>query len=135
MENDSVTQSHTMGCGVACVAYILDVSYYEALSLFDEPENAKSIGYYCEDIVSAFRKVNRLYDYAEHILENSNLLDKENIIVFCPPHNQYLSGHYFAKTDNKWMNPWINCPIIHPTLSGFEQFLPIQPSWIIYSPN
>jgi hypothetical protein len=132
MNYESVTQSHSMGCGVACVAHILDMTYEDALNLFSEPANALNIGYYCEDIIEAFNKVNKKYSYSEISNFNTNLLDKDNIIVFCPKTDQYQAGHYFAKKSILWMNPWINCPIINPALSGFVIELPIFPEWIIY---
>jgi len=56
-----VTQEHSLGCAVACVAYVINRSYKEALKLFREPEKAWTVGYYCDDIVRALAKADLNY--------------------------------------------------------------------------
>lgn len=48
-----IVQRHKLGCGVACVAYVLRFGYSKALRLFNQPENAAVMGYWCRDIVAA----------------------------------------------------------------------------------
>lgn len=130
--NKSVTQSHPMGCGVACVAYVLNKSYIETLKLFTNPEAAYSNGYYCEDLIEALNRENRKYEYRICASLSDEQLKSDGVIVFCAPCPQYPFGHYLTKTEGGWMNPWINCPVITPAKSGFVAKPPSDPAWIIY---
>lgn len=51
-----VAQKDEMGCGVACVANRLEISYDKALELFDNPEDARTVGYKCKYVVAALQK-------------------------------------------------------------------------------
>ena len=58
-----IVQRHALGCGVACVAYVLRFGYSKALRLFNQPENAEVIGYWCRDLVAALATLNVDYVY------------------------------------------------------------------------
>jgi len=129
----TVTQQHPMGCGVACVAYIAEITYQAALKLFKNPENAPDKGYYCRDIVEALRNLGKNYTYRALKADNKELLSKKNIIVFCAKSKKYPLGHFLAKKDDDlWMNPWANFPIITPAISALEENLPNRATYIIY---
>jgi hypothetical protein len=128
----SIAQEHGMGCGVASVAFLLNISYKQALELFDKPANAWSKEYYCRDIVASLSKANRKYKSSLFKLTKKELLGLDNIIVYIKPSAAYPAGHYLAKAKNKWMNPWINFPYISPAKSGFQKELPGDVSYIIH---
>jgi hypothetical protein len=48
----SVTQKHGAGYAVACVAWVLNVSYDAALKLFSRPKQAIGRGSLCREMVS-----------------------------------------------------------------------------------
>ena len=122
-----------MGCAVACVAYISGTQYDDAWQFFDSQSSAYNSGYYCPDIVQALKRAGlSSYKYKE-IKKDITLLEKKNSIVFCNYCPQYPSGHYLAKSDSGWMNPWINYPRIDPAESGIIKDLPSRPTWIIYN--
>lgn len=127
-----VTQKHGMGCGVACVAAVLNFSYDKALHLFKNPKKAWTKGYFCKDIVAALKKKKRNYDYK--YLKNSRdpVLKKSGTIVFTRFSKAYPHGHYLIRTKNGWMNPWINFPEITPAKSGFSKRLPARPTYAIF---
>lgn len=132
--NKPVTQSHPMGCAVACVAYILNVSYQRALTLFEKQSAAWIEGYYCEDIVRALKKYSG-HEYAFEKVAEGKLeqFNNEKIIVFCDRCAKYPEGHYLVKEGKTWMNPWVNYPIITPAKAGFLSVPPSKPTWFIYS--
>lgn len=128
-----VTQEHPMGCAVACTAYILNCTYDQALKLFEKPQNAAGIGFYCHEIVTAMSKANKLYEYKQIRTSKNDVLNMADIIVFIKKSNNYPAGHFLAKTaEGLWMNPWINFPIIAPAKSGFQQNLPGNPLYVVF---
>src|SRR3989338_10375977 len=128
----SITQKEPMGCGIACVALALNISYKSAKKLFDNPEYSLSRGYYCKELVRVLNKRKKNYSFSKINEKNKSLLNEERVIVFIEKGKKYPSGHYLIKTKEGWMNPWINFPIITPAKSGFQKNLPAKAKWIIY---
>lgn len=129
----SVTQEHGAGCGVACVAYILNISYEKALKYFKKPLQAIDKGFLCREIVEALNKAGLNYSYCKALPSCKNLIKVPGVIVFVARSKKYPIGHYLVKTrESSWMNPWINFPCIASAESGFEKRLPGKAQWIIY---
>lgn len=128
----SVTQKHGMGCGVACVAAVLDISYDSALRLFKKPEQAWSKGFLCRDIVKALltKKINYRFKFVKN--RKDKVLFKTGTIVFTQASKSYPHGHYLVKTKRGWMNPWVNFPEITPAKSAIVKELPGPASYAIY---
>jgi hypothetical protein len=132
-QNDLVTQEHSMGCAVACVASICGLTYQSALQLFDQSHLAWTRGYYCPEIVHALKKANFNYAFKELDTEDfSNELVSSGAIVFVAPNFKYPSGHFLLKTEMGWMNPWSNFPDMNPPKSKYEKNLPGVGSFIIF---
>ena len=133
MKKKSITQEHPSGCAVACVAYIIGNSYKNALKLFKRPDYATSLrGYYCREIIKALKNAGLKYNYCYAKPSKLKLLLLDNIIVFIARSKKYPTGHYLARRNKKWMNPWINFPNIKPAKSGFSKILPGKVQWIIF---
>ena len=131
--SSAVTQEHGTGCAVACVAFVLGISYSEALKLFRDPSRAWGEGFYCEDIVDALARAGRPSAYCARPMIATSATEAPGTIVFVSPTEKYRVGHYLARSsDGKWMNPWTNCPSIFPTESGFDVELPGVASWVVY---
>ena len=128
---ESITQEEPMGCGIACVAVILNKSYQSKRELFDNPEYASTRGYYCREMIKVLNKNFDNYTFSK-ASKNKDLLKKEGVIVFIERSRKYPAGHYLVKTKKGWMNPWINYPNIAPARSGFQIVLPGKAQWIIY---
>lgn len=59
-----ITQKNKFGCGVACVAGILDCKYRKALELFYKGDfRASNYGFDCKDIVESLNKAGKDYSY------------------------------------------------------------------------
>ncbi|MBC7465353.1 MAG: hypothetical protein H7256_05120 [Bdellovibrio sp.] len=102
----SVTQNHGFGCGVACVAAVIGVSYAKALGLFKNPEQAWTKGYYCPDLVLALAAGKKRYSYKYLKSNRDPVLRKVGTIVFTRFSKVYPCGHYLVRTKKGWMNPW-----------------------------
>ena len=130
--NKTVTQEESMGCGIACVAAILDRSYKSAKKLFENPQYSASRGYYCRDLVKVLNKSGLDYTFAKINKKNKYLVEREETIVFVKKSKNYPFGHYLFKTKRGWMNSWINFPSINPAKSGFQKKLPAKAEWVIF---
>lgn len=131
----SVTQKHGAGCAVACVAWVLNISYDAALKLFSRPKHAIDRGFLCREIVSALNKGGYHYAYCKAIDSTKKLAAIPGVIVFVARSKKYPIGHFLARApEGSWMNPWINFPCIASAESGFQKRLPGKAQWIVY-PN
>lgn len=123
-------QEDEFGCGVACVANLLHVSYKDALNLFLEPQNASWKGYFCLDIIIALQHAGKLY-YCFYIKPRKrHLIYQNKTIVFIKRCKKYPSGHYVLRDNESWVDPWINFPR-YPRLAGLRMRLPGKPIYAI----
>lgn len=101
-----VTQEDPLGCGVACVAYILTISYQEALQLFKE-NKVVTRGYTCKDICAALKKGGK--DYVTTYVGKKNTMTYKNLsIVYIKKSATHKHGHYLCKTNKGFMDPFVN---------------------------
>ncbi len=126
----AVTQEHASGCAVACVAAVLGISYKKAIALFDNPEHAGTRGYHCREVVKALGKAGRHYAYS-YVKAGRDAIRLPGSIVFIRKSARYPIGHFLARSDGAWMDPWINFPQVNPVRSGFRKMLPGKVNWII----
>ena len=125
----AVIQEDPMGCGVACVAFILNLSYINTRSLFrNGDKKASTVGFSCVSIVNAL-KLNGL-KYRHRAVKDRNEVFQNGSIVFIYYSDNYPFGHYLAKSKSGWMDPWVN---IHnePRIAGFRKTLPGKPIYVI----
>ena len=128
----AVTQEDLMGCGIACVACVLNKSYKSAKKLFRNPKHADTKGYYCRDIIDVLKNAGLIYTFVKATSKNKGFLKRYSTIVFIARNNKYFNGHYLVKTEKGWMNPWINFPNLASVRAGFQKKLPSSAQWIIY---
>lgn len=132
-KHQPVTQKQGAGCAVACVAYILNISYDAALKLFKKPKQAIDRGFLCSEIIDALQKKGMDYSYGKALVNKKKLLQVPFTIVFIARSKKYPIGHFLVRTkDGLWMNPWINFPCIASAQAGFEKRLPGKAQWIVY---
>lgn len=126
-----VVQKRPMGCSVACVASIADITYDQAYRRFDL-DNGDDIvqGFTMEEIRRVLLKLGFRYKVSDVVCWNENTTPLGSIIYGV--NYRYLNGHYLLKTKQGWMNSWINYPYIVPAKAGFNKGLPIVPKWIMY---
>jgi len=129
----SITQQGPSGCAVACVAQLLNITYDRAISLF-KGGRIKEIylGFYCKEIVTVLRKKGINCNFRYISKENANKIYKNGTIVFIKRTKKYPQGHYLIRSNNSWMDPWINMPRMNPAKSGFRKKLPGKPVYAIF---
>lgn len=132
MFGEPVAQEEGMGCGIACVASALGISYQEARKLSENPDQSFGKGYSCKDLAKILNKTGKNYIYKKFKLEHSNLLERSGTIVFVKEGNDDLWGHYLLKTGKGWMDCWINWPSINPAKAGYHKNLTGDPKWVIF---
>jgi hypothetical protein len=128
-----VAQEHPLGCAVACVAALAELSYEEAHHQFEETELAWTRGYYCSEVTAALRKLG--YDYSYKVYDpllHKRFLKHAGTIVFVGACKAYPSGHYLVRSENGWMNSWSNFPKMGAIDANFQEALPARVAYVIY---
>ena len=131
----AVAQENNFGCSVACVAAILNTSYQQTLKLFAYGKRrTESTGFYCKDIIEVLQKSNRFYEYRYISRGVRKKIYYSGTIVFVARSKQYPSGHFLVRTEDKWMDPWINFQTnrdVFAAKAGFRKRLPGRPIYAI----
>ena len=130
----SIAQEDSLGCGIACVAFILKLTYKEAKNLFlDGKRRAKEEpNFYCGEIVGILENVGLSYEYKYLKKRLKHKIYRSNTIVYLRKSKKYPFGHYLVRYENKWMDPWINFPKENIN-AGFRKRLPGKPIYAIMS--
>ena len=122
----SITQKFEYGCGIACFAFVTDLSYAKAENCLGIKQ-ATSNRFWVKDLTVALNLYGKPYisKYVKpHI---KKLIYQEGTIVLIKRSNHYPVGHYLVRHNNSWMDPWINLLIdrdIKKAKSGFRYRLP-----------
>lgn len=130
----SITQEAPYGCGIACFAFVANLSYKEA-ELFLGLEQAMSNRF----TVKHFREeLNRfgLNYLSKHVRPDESIEPKDGMIVLLRRSKQFPVGHYLAYHKGKWMDPYINLDtdsLFQNPNSGFRESLPGQPMYVLMS--
>lgn len=128
-----VVQEDPLGCGVACVAFMLNISYQSSLALFRRGKNkATKTGFYCKEIVKVLKNEGLHYEYKYIKNKIKKKMYKTGSIIFIKRSNNYPAGHYLCRVGNVWMDPWINFPDIERK-ARFRRKLPEKPIYVIYA--
>ncbi len=121
----SITQEMPNGCGIACFAFVADLTYRQAEEFLGE-EQAKSSRF----VVKHFREeLNRfgLGYISKHVRSGQPIEPTEGTIVLLRRSKQFPVGHYLAYYQGKWMDPRINLEddrMFRNPISGFRTVLP-----------
>lgn len=122
----SITQKFDYGCGIACFAFALGISYKKAEEMVGQ-EQATSTRFWVKDLTKALNKAGYPY-VSKHVKPHiQKLIYQEGVIVLIRRSKIYPSGHYLIRHDGMWMDSWINLPKnkdISRARSGFRKRLP-----------
>ncbi len=133
---ESVTQQDNYGCGVACVAYISKRTYRATLKTLDA-KAAKTRGFACKDLVIGLNTIGHSYTYSYLPGKLKRKIYADGVIVFIKRSEHYPAGHYLVRSQNKWMDPWLNFKKdrnIKKAESGYRARLPGKPVYALF-PN
>ena len=121
----SITQKLDYGCGVACFAFVCDMSFEEAITFLGKNYSVKN-GWRPRDIVNELNRFG--FTYKNHyVRKKTDEVYPLNSIVLIERTPEYPVGHYLVLTRRGWMDPWINLTgtkDIHKAKSGFRKELP-----------
>ena len=122
----AVKQKHDFGCGPACVSFVLGLDYDKIIKELGATK-AKQKGFYCRDLVSVLAKFGYDYEYNYIKPKLKKRIYKPGVIVFIKRDKNYPAGHYLARVNGGWMDPWINFKKddnIKNARAGFRKRLP-----------
>lgn len=129
----SITQEFDYGCGIACYAFVLGISYEESEDKLGL-EQSISERFWVKDLTHALNKAGLNYERKYIKPHIKPRIYKEGVIVLVGRSKEYPVGHYLVRHNKMWMDPWINLPNnrnIQEANSGFRNTLPGIPKYAI----
>ena len=128
----SVTQELDYGCGVACFAFITNMTFQEAV-IFLGKEYSIANGWRPSDLVAALNRFGLTYKN-KYVRKKEGVIYPTGTLVLIERSPQYPVGHYLVSHNNRWMDPWINLPddaALANAKSGFRSTLPGRPMYAL----
>lgn len=126
----AIKQEHFSGCGVACVVFVTNSNYENAIRSFEKGRDRAGFrGFYCKEIIDAL-KLNNFEYSLKYVGKRKSYKYPKGAIVFLNKSLKYPTGHYLCFTENGWMDPWINFPRLSAR-AGFRKRLPGKPIYAI----
>lgn len=128
-----VVQQHEYGCGVACVAFVAGVPYQKVVSVLGVKKAASS-GFLCKELVTTLGGLGSSYEFKYIKPKLRKKIYQEGVIVFIKRSKCYPSGHYLARHNGQWMDPWIDLPFnkdIKQAQAGYRKRVPSRPIYAI----
>lgn len=79
-----VKQEDGLGCGIACIAFVLKIKYKDAQGLFVDGKrrSKEEANFYCKEIVSILERRGLSYEYKYIKRRLKHKIYQRNIIVF-----------------------------------------------------
>jgi hypothetical protein len=127
---NTIPQEDDLGCGAACLAVLLKISYKKVISLLNENKIDIKNGLYFKQMIDVLNKVVGKDFYFKH-LKDKKLVYKNGMIVYIKRTNKFPFGHFLIRENNMWHDSWINLPS-EPIVAGFRKRLPYKPSYFMY---
>ena len=129
----TITQEDSMGCGVACVAFIAHKPYRQAVVVLGQ-NKAKTVGFQLNEIVDALAYYRLSYHF-KHVKPNiKHRIYEDGAIIFIKRSTRYPYGHYLVRHKGLWVDPWINLVVdkkLENAKSGYRQRLPGKAQWAV----
>lgn len=120
------------GCGIACLANLLNEEYIDVRYDFEK------LFYQIDKGIKVFDLVKFLsskgYRYSNKFFNHNNYNKSEaykfaniiNSITLIRKNDKYPVGHYLLRVENGWIDPWLNYPSIDNVHAGVRKELPAQ---------
>lgn len=123
---ESITQEFEYGCGIACFAFALHITYRQAEQFLGTAQ-ATSIRFWVKDLTRQLNQAGFQYRSMHIKQKNKHRIYQADTIVLIRRSSRYPAGHYLIRHNMSWMDPWINLPDgsgIANAKSGFRRRLP-----------
>jgi hypothetical protein len=128
----SVTQTLDYGCGVACFAYICNLTFGQAVDFLGKEYSVKH-GWRPSDLVAALNRYGLSYKN-NYVRKRQDIDFLNGTIVLIERSAAYPVGHYLVFDEGRWMDPWINMRennTLNDAQSGFRVTLPGKPMYAL----
>lgn len=136
MVMEPVKQEGGLGCAVASVAFVLQIPYQQALTLFSDGKRRvkEEANFSCPEIVKILNNAGLQYTWKRLPKNLSETEFKNYSIVFIKRSKNYPYGHFLCRYNDSWMDSWINLPDKN-IKAGFRRTLPGEPTYAIINLN
>lgn len=141
MVNKFQHQKDLNGCGVACLANLLQQDYDLVKKEFEKKFYNIKKGVNVSDLVRFLEIKNLKYKnkffnqnkkYKLKPLEAQKYSKVFGSITLIFKNEKYPIGHYLLRVKNGWVDPWVNYPSIDNVHAGIIKKLPGDPWYVIY---
>lgn len=129
----SITQESPNGCGIACFAFVCDLTYKQAEEFLGS-EQAKSNRFILKHFRDELNRFGLTYS-SKHIRPDQTFTPTEGTIALLRRSKQFPVGHYLAFHNGQWMDPRINLQDdwqFQKPESGFRGSLPGEAMYILF---
>ena len=127
-----IKQEDLLGCGIACVAFLIKKSYTETVQLFPDGKKKAGIrGFFCKELITVLKSTGLSYGLGYAKGDRLRSLLQPGTIIFLKQSAECPGGHYLVRGQHQWMDSWINYPEL-PIQAGFRDELPGKPQYILY---
>ncbi len=134
-------QKDLNGCGIACLANLLDKDYDIVKKDFEKKFYTIEKGTKMFDIVN-YLKTQKLNYKSKFFNQNKkyklNKVEADKFsripgsITLIAKNEKYPIGHYLLRTKNGWIDPWYDFPSIDNVKVGVRKELPGNPWYVLY---
>ncbi|MBP6859153.1 MAG: hypothetical protein KBC69_00815 [Candidatus Magasanikbacteria bacterium] len=134
-------QKDINGCGIACLANLLNKSYDEVKKDFESKFYTIEKGIKIFDIVKYLKTHNLDYKskffnqnkrYKINLQEADKFSKIEGSITLIVKNTKYPIGHYLLRVKGGWVDPWYDFPSIDRVRAGVRKQLPNSPWYVLY---
>lgn len=134
-------QKDSNGCGIACIANLLDKPYDWVKKDFEKAFYTIEKGVKVFDMVKYLKThnldyMNKFFNQNKKYKINLKEADKfskiEGSITLIVKNNKYPIGHYLLRVKGGWIDPWYNFPSIDNVKAGIRKKLPNNPWYVLY---
>lgn len=134
-------QKDINGCGIACLANLLNKEYDFVKKDFEKKLYPIDKGINVADMVW-YLKTQKL-EYSSKFFNQKTINSKEasayskinHSITLIAKSEKYPIGHYLLKVEGGWVDPWYNLPSIDNVHAGLRKKLPANPWYVLYPNN
>lgn len=134
------THQHDInGCGIACLANLLNKDYQTVKKDFENKFYKIDRGIKVFDMANYLNDLGKNYKTKffntnkEFTQKDFNSFSKiEGSITLIRKSNKYPVGHYLLRVKEGWVDSWFNLPSINNVYADVRKTLPEDPWYIVY---
>ena len=123
-------QEDLLGCGIACVAFILGKTYQQTLQLIPQGKTKVLRGFYCSELATLLTNEGHPYSFHHNKRSHKKSSFQLGTIVYIKKSNSLPAGHFLCLAQEGWMDSWINFPELK-VKAGWRDILPGEPQYYI----